>query len=586
MSLTVERPQAEVQPQPAPRRARFSLRRLEWSHLALVLAALVVIYLAIVPVGTMLYASLRTSFLSGGSSTWTLDNYVETLSSMRFARLVGNSFLYATGTAAIGTAVGFGLAWLVVRTDTPGKNFARAAVLISFIIPGVLSTVAWALLLAPTTGPLNEMLRAVHLPAFDIYSMAGMIFVQSMNVTPIAFLMGIAAFVSMDRSLEDAALASGASPVSAFRRITMRLVRPALLSAILLMFIHTISGFEVPGLIGVPGREFVFVSVMFQSLRAFPADYGSASVIGVFVLFIAVIGLMLSRRLTGAAAPTITGKGFRSSVTEIGRWRWVGLGVFILYFIFTVALPLAMVIWASLLPGYQPFSLDALHDLTFRNYERIFQSPGLLRSVRNSLIVAVATGLIVTMLAAVVAYITVKKTSLRGRGALDGVAMVPMAVPSIVLGIGVLFWYLVAPLPFQIYGTLLIMIVAFVTIGLPYGIRYLSPGMAQIDNELEEAATANGASWFQTFWRVFIPLLFPSLLASFLYTMIIAFREVSGAIFLYSEGNEVVAVKIYDLWTNGNYSLVAALGVLMVTFLMIVVIIAQRLSRRLGIAVQ
>ena len=156
-------------------------------------------------------------------------------------------------------------------------------------------------------------------------------------------------------------------------------------------------------------------------------------------------------------------------------------------------------------------------------------------------------------------------------------------MPSIVLGIGILYWYLVAPLPFKLYGTIFILIVAFVTTSLPYALRYLTPGMAQISDELEEAATANGALWTQTFRKVFVPLLVPSLIAAFLYTMIVAFREISAAIFLYSQGSEVISVAVYDLWSNGSYSVTSALGVLMIAILLILVSLVQWLGRHVGI---
>jgi iron(III) transport system permease protein len=566
-----------------PRPPRWRRPRLQLGHVVLILATLIVIYLAVVPVVTMVVASLRSTFLSGGSSNWSFTHYVGTFTSSGFGAIVSNSFIYAAATSIICTAIGFGLAWLVSRTNTPAKAFARAAALIPFIIPGILNTAAWALLLSPQTGPLNSVLRDVHLPAFNIYSLPGMIFVQSMHVVPIAFLMGVAAFTSMDGSLEAAALSSGASPFNVLRRITLPLIRPALLSAALLMFIQTISSFEVPELIGVPAHEFVFVSKIFDALQGFPTDYGTASVIGVFVLVIATLGLWLSRRLTRrASSQTITGKGFRPTLMDLGRWRWVGLAAFLLYFFVAVVLPIAMLVWSSLLPGYEPPSLKALGDLTLNNYHAIWSTPSLIRSVRNSLVAAFSSGIIVVALAAVVAYITVK-TKLRGRGILEAVATVPIAVPSVVLGIGILYWYLVAPLPFKLYGTLLILIVAFVTMSLPYALRYLSPGIAQIGDELEEAATANGASWPQTFWRIFVPLLAPSLLAAFLYTVIIAFREITAAIFLYSQGSEVVSITVYDLWSNGNYSVVSALGVLMILFLVIIVMLLQWMGRRVGI---
>ena len=558
-------------------------RLINGRYLTMAIASVVVAYLALVPVSTMVYASLQSNFLGVGQSSWTLSNFAKTFTTAGFGTLVANSFIYAAATSAVCIVVGFGLAWLVVRTNAPFKAFARAAALVPLIIPGVLNTIAWSLLLSPQQGPLNHVLEAVGLPAFNIYSLQGMIFVQSMHVVPVAYLMGTAAFSSMDMSMEEAALASGASPVRTFFSITLRMARPAILSAALLMFIQTISNFEVPQLIGVPGHIFVFVSQIYAALQQFPADYGTVGVIGVFVLVIAVAGLYLSRRVSkGAGIQTITGKAFRAQVQDLGKWRWLGFACFVVFFVVAVALPLAMLVWSSLLPGYESPSLHALHDFTLSNYSSIFSQPALVKSLQNSLIVSVSTGVIVTVLSAVVAYVTVK-TKILGRGLLDGLATVPIAVPSVVMGVGILYFYLVAPLPVHLYGTLAIMVVAFVTITMPYAMRYIVPGLAAIKDELEEAATSSGASWFQGFWRIFVPLLVPSLLAAFLYSMIVSFREISAAIFLYSTGTQVVSVQIYDLFRNGDYPVVAALGIMMVIFLVILVVLVQFVSRTVGI---
>ena len=580
MALLAHEPITE--PPAAPPRRRWR-DRLDPRYLTLAVAAIAVAYLALVPVGTMLYASLQSDFLGTTPSTWTLHNYVRTFTEPGIGSLILNSFGYAAATSIVSTVVGFGLAWLVVRTNTPAKGFARIAALVPLILPGILNTVAWSLLLSPERGQANLALHALHLPEFNVFSLAGMVFVQSMHVIPVAYLMGTASFTSMDSSLEEAALASGCSPARTFRTITLRIARPAILSAALLMFVQTISTFEVPQLIGVPARHYVFVSRIYSALQQFPADYGTVGVLGIFVLVVACVGLILSQRVSrDSAVQTITGKGFRARAQDLGGWRWAGFAGFVVFFVVAVALPLLMLLWASFLPTYESPSIDALHHLSLTNYAQVIHRAGIVDAMKNSLITAFAAGLIVTALSAVVAYLTVK-TRIRGRGLLDGLATVPIAVPSVVMGVGILYWYLSAPLPFHIYGTLTILTIAFVTITLPYAMRYLVPGMAQIKDELEEAATASGANWPQAFRRIFIPLLMPSLLSAFVYTMIVAFREISAAIFLYTSDTEVVSVQVYDLYSSGNYPVVAALGVLIVLFLSVLALVVRLISRRFGI---
>jgi iron(III) transport system permease protein len=545
-------------------------------------AAAVVAYLTLVPVGTMIVASLRTNFL-GQSSSWTLEHYTDTFASPGFGRLVANSVEYAGLVALASVSCGFVLAWLYVRTNTPFKAFALFAALVPLIVPGILNTVAWSLLLSPKTGPVNEILHALHLPSFNVYSLAGMVFIQSMHVTPIAFLMGVAALSSMDRTLEEAGAAAGARPSYVLRTVTLPLIRPAIAGAAILIFVQSISSFEVPQLVGVPAHQPMFASQIFRSLETFPPNYGSVGVYGVVVLIAAGAGLVVARRLTGGGnRETITGKGFRPAVADIGALKWVGLAVVSLFFLATVVLPLLMLGWASLLPTYEPPSIAAFGRLTGSNYGAVVHTPNLLASLSNSLVVSLSAAAIVTVISVVVAYITTK-TRAPGRGALEVLATTPLGVPSIIMGISILYWYLVVPVPLHLYGTLAILVIAFVTIGLPYGLRYVVPGMSQIKNELEEASLSSGANWRQTLTRIYLPLLVPSLTAAFLYTFIVAFREISSAIFLYTQGTQVVSVSVYDLWDSGEFSVVAALGIVMVAILAVAVGIVGFVSRRFGV---
>jgi iron(III) transport system permease protein len=244
---------------------------------------------------------------------------------------------------------------------------------------------------------------------------------------------------------------------------------------------------------------------------------------------------------------------------------------------------MAVLVWLSLLPGYEAPSLAALRKISLANYVTVWTYPLIARALFNSTVVSIAAGILVTLLTAVVAYITIK-SRLRGAWLLDLLASTPIAVPSILMGIGILFWYLIAPFPFHLYGSLAILVIGFVTIGIPYGMRYNTTGMVQIKDELEEAAAASGASWLETFWRIYVPLMIPSILGAFLTTMILAFREISAAIFLYSQGSELVSIAIFDLWSNGQYPAIAALGIVMVAILLAIVLIVQKLGARIGLA--
>jgi iron(III) transport system permease protein len=572
-------------PRPSPS-GLARLERISVRTIVLVVAALVVAYLALVPVGTMLYATFRTSFLSSAPSTWTFGHVADTVRDSGFGDLVLTSVAYAAASAVLATVCGFGLAWLVARTDCPWKPLIWGAALFPIILPGILGTMAWTLLLSPDAGVLNHVFRSVGIPAFDIFTIPGMVFVEGTHLAPLAFLMGLATFSSLDSSLEEASRMSGARPVKVFTSVTLPLVRPSVISAGFLMFVLAISTFEVPQLIGVPGRHHVFVTKIFAATKEFPPDYGTIGAIGLFILVIATAGLLVSQYFVRSSrAQTITGKGFRPTKVPLGRWRWLGMAVAAVFFVVSAVLPMLMLLWSSITDGYRTPSIAALHHLTVDNYTKMFQTPSLLASARNSLVSAVLSALIVTAITTVVAFITVR-TKTRGRGALDFLAMVPIAVPSIIIGVGILFWYLVIPVPIHLYGTLTILVIAYVTVGLPYSMQYMVAGMNQIHQDMEDASSTSGGTWGTTIWRIYLPLLRPALLASALWAIMLAFREVSGIILLYTNDNQVLAVTVYNLWSNGNsYPLVAALGVLMTLLLVCLMLLMTRLGRRQGLSI-
>ena len=492
--------------------------------------------------------------------------------------------MYGAGVALLALAAGFGLAFLYTRTDAPFRGLGITTALVPLIIPGILNTVAWLFLASPRIGILNSIAEALlHVRPFNVYSMPGMIFVQAMHVAPTAFIMAVATFKSMDPSMEEAAITSGAPALVAFRRVTLALAQPAIAAAGLLLFIQTIASFEVPQLIGVPANVSVFTTQIYGALQAFPPNYGSAAAIGGVVLVFAAAGVAFVNRLNRAGKfASVTGKAFRPRRVALGKYRPLAGATILAFFTVAVVMPLAVVMWSSLLPVFEGPSIAALEHLSFANYQLMWGYPLIRQSLVNSAITSISAGAIVTVLTAIVAYVTVK-SRVRGAWLLDVLVSLPIAVPSILMGVGILFWYLVAPLPFHLYGTLTILIIGFVTIGIPYGMRYATSGLAQIRDELEEAAAVSGADWTERFMRIYVPLLMPSLMAAFLTTVIVAFREISAAIFLYSQGTEVVAIAIFDLWSNGQYPAIAALGCFLVALLLGLVALVARLGGRIGL---
>jgi iron(III) transport system permease protein len=276
----------------------------------------------------------------------------------------------------------------------------------------------------------------------------------------------------------------------------------------------------------------------------------------------------------------MTGKGFRPRQIDLGRWRWVAAAAFIAYFLLIVILPFAVLLWSSLQRFYAVPSMEALGHLTLDPYRFVFSYPNLGRTVWNSVVLSFSAATIVMLVTSVICWIVVK-TKIRGRWLLDNVASLPLVFPGLVLGLAIMIFYLNVNV--GVYGTIWIMLIAYVTRFMPYGLRYSTTSMLQIHKELEESAAMSGASWSTTFRRIVLPLLKPGLLAGWIYVMIVSIRELSTSILLYSPDTQVVSIVIWELWENGQYVELSALGVLFIIALFTLVLVAQWLGKKYGV---
>ncbi|SNS94262.1 iron(III) transport system permease protein [Noviherbaspirillum humi] len=565
--------------------ARSGWRRLDFKWVVIGLSVAVVAYLALMPLIFLLWQSFFTPETAGKASTFTLENYVEAYSSLETVKLFFTSVRFAVGTSIFAFLVGTLLAWMNERTNTPLKSLFFALSIIPLIIPGILFTVSWILLASPKIGILNMVLQkwfSTDYVFFDIYSMWGMIWVDGLHYSSMAFLIMTAAFRSMDPSLEESAMMSGASVRQIVWHITLKLTWPAIFATLLILFVRAIESFEVPALLGLPVGIQVFTSSIYQAIHQYPSKVGLASSYAVTLLIITTVGVYLQSRLSGKGSKysTMTGKGFRPRVMDLGKWRYLTAGVFILYFSLIVVLPFLVLLWSSLQKFYSVPSWAAVQNLTLEAYKFVLTYPTLTNAVWNSTLLALGSATIVMLLTSVICWIVVK-TKIPGRWVLDNLASLPMVFPGLVLGLAIMVFYLNVDV--GIYGTIWILFIAYVTRFLPYGLRYNTTTMMQIHKELEESASMSGASWGQVFWRIILPLLKPGLLAGWIYVVIVSIRELSTSILLYSPGTEVASVLIWELWENGQYVELSALGVMLIISLFCLVMVAQMLGKRFGV---
>lgn len=562
-----------------------ALRAFDAKWIVIGLCVALTAYIAIMPLAFLLWQSFFTPQTASKAAEFTFDNYATAYGSSETLRLFWNSIQFASGASLLAFVLGTSLAWMNERTNTPLKKLFFGLSIIPLIIPSVLFTVAWILLGSPKIGIINLALQnwlGLEKPPFDVYSLWGMIWVDGLHYSPMAFLLMTAAFRAMDPSLEESATMSGANIFQVARRITLKLAWPAILATMLILFVRAIESFEVPALLGLPVGIQVFTSSIYQAVHRYPSQIGLAAAQAMTLLAITSIGVYFVSRLSsrGSKYATMTGKGFRPRQIDLGAWRWFAAAIFITYFLLIVVLPFSVLLWSSFQKFYSVPSWQALHNLTLDPYRFVFTYPNLLRSVWNTILLSFGSATLIMLVSAVICWIVVK-TKLPGRWILDNVASLPLVFPGLVLGLAIMIFYL--NFDIGVYGTMWILFIAYVTRFMPYGLRYNTTTMLQIHKELEESAAMSGASWGTTFRRVILPLLKPGLVAGWIYVMIVSIRELSSSILLYSPGTEVISIVVWELWENGQYVELSALGVLFILALFFLVMLAQWIGSKFGI---
>ena len=562
-----------LEPQPAGAAVSRAVRLATLPNILLVACVVVAVWLVFVPLSALLYNAF-TEDTGFGPGAFSLDNFIEAYSSWHILRLFWNSLVFALGTAVTTFVMGALVAWVVERTDAPGATLFHTLSLLSFAVPGLLMAMAWIFVFSPNIGWGNAVLMSAFglgEPPVNIYSMAGMTWALSSHYFPLAYLALGPALRVLDVRMEEAGLMSGGNYPQVFTRVTLPLLRPAILSALLLLFVMGMASYEVPRLIGRPARIDVFTTDIQGAIISTPPAFGVASALGVTLLAICIMAVYFYRRATRHAESfaTITGKGYRPTRVKLGPWRWpVALGIGAM-FALALGLPLLTLVWQSFFRNLaQPFFSSAA-QATLDNYDFILSYPIFLSAVKTSVLLAAMAATIVAGLTFVMAWIAQRSLPRYGF-LLDALAFAPIAIPGVIVGAGILVAYLMLPIP--IYNTIWILLVAYVTLYLPYGMRFASSGITQIHRELEEAASMAGAGLGQTFRMIMLPLLAPVLLAGWIYVFVLAVRELGASIFLVGPGTHVLGTISLTMWEEGgSYGAVAALGVIQIVPLAIIV---------------
>jgi iron(III) transport system permease protein len=535
--------------------------------------ALVIGYLVLAPLAILLWSSLRT-VPPGEAGALTLANYVNAYLDTETHEIFINTIIFAGGSSLLAVTFGFMLAWLVERTDIPLKNLFYGLAIVPTAIPSMIFAISWIFILAPRIGFLNLILRKLlllgGLPLTEgpltIYSMGGMILVEGLRLTSTSFLLQAGLLRNMDPSLEDAAGMSGASTLSTLRHITMPLLFPGILTTAIYVLITSIAIFGVPGILGMPAKIYVFSTQIYLAthpMQGGTPNYGMASTYGIILMTLSALLLYIYYKTTAESERfvTISGKGYRPKVIELGKARYFLLALVIVYYVLTIGLPLFSLVWSSLQPFYAVPSLQSLARVSLKGYQRTFNYPNFLPALKNTFLTILCVPIITMFLSTIASWMLVRGRSRYAR-LLDIICFVPHTIPGIVLSLALMWTYLQIDF-IPIYGTLWIIIIAFVTKDLAYGTRATNTAMLQISKELEEAAAMAGAKRHTILARVTIPLLIPAMANAMLHMAARCFSDISIALMLYTSGSVLLSTLIWTMWEGGKLAEASAMGILM-----------------------
>jgi len=549
---------------------------IEWATCAV--ATLLLAWLVLYPLSVLLIGSLRTD-LPMRAGRFTLANFLALFSEPANLQAIINTAV-SSGLATLAAAIiGIALAWITSRTDTPAVRFFDNAFVIPYYLSPFIGAIAWTLLANPRIGFINNVFTEIFrfdTAPFNIYTLGGLVFVLALYYSPIVFLFVAGALRSMDPALEEASRIHGAGALRTAMRVTLPLMAPAIGSSALLVFLNAAGQFGIPAVIGIPMHFDVITTRIWIGLGYFPPKYTEAAAFAVVLLaFSAIIVVLQQRYLARKSFVTVSGRGYRPGIIKLGRMRHASLAVCILYLLLSIVLPYGALLFTSIQP-YLSFAFEPA-QWTLRQYgDILFNNPLTARAIENSLLLA-AGGATVTIFFSLVISTIVGRTRLRARHLLEFLATLPVGIPAVVFAVALLWSYIFLPVP--IYGTIWMLLIAYISHYIPFGVRAASAGLAQISLELEESSRIHGASWLGTLWRIVVPLLKPALAVGWILMFIEIIRSLSLSILLYSNDSIVMPVVIYELYETGAYPALSAFSVLQTIMVFAAIYGAKKIAR-------
>ena len=504
-----------------------------------------------------------------------LDNFADL---GRYAHIFWNTVLVAVVATVMAIVFGFVMGWILSRTNVPGRAAFEQLMALPYYVTPLMGALAWSLIGSPSGGMLNQVWRAFggesHL--IDITTPYGIAWVMALFEGSVAFVMIGAVMKSMDPALEEASQVLGAGRIRTMLRITLPLVLPGVLGATIFVFAEMLGSFSAALVLGLPARFYVVTTAMYQLVSQYPPQFPLAAAMGVSLFAVMFLMVWVYRRIVRARSfVTITGKAFRPRVMDVGPLRWPLLAMCLLYLGVAVVLPVVTLLYASFqrLATFFPRA----DNFTLANYTTALSLDAVRSALWNSLLLGLGTASIGVVLMGFLSWM-IYRSRLPGAGAIEYILMFPQAVPRLVFAFGMLWAWLIFPIP--IYGTLWLLLIAYLTVFLPLGIRTISGVMLQIDRSLEESAQMCGASWGYRMRTVTMPLLRPGLIAAWLLLFIASVRELGASILLMGPKAKVITPAIVESWFSTSTELTAAMALLQTLAVAVALVLMFSVARR------
>ena len=538
------------------------------------LLIVILVLLTLSPVVMLVIGSFSKGLNTFGD--FTVSKYVSVYTDPSFYAVLGNTLMFVLFSAVFSTVLALFFAYLNNRTNIPGKFMFRVISVVPMMIPHVLFAVSWALLLNPSNGILNlflmNLFKLENAP-FNIYSIRGMIMVEGLLDLPIAYLIIAPAMASFDISLEESSRVFGAGNMKTLFRITLPVLRPAILAAFILCVVRCLASFAVPSVLGMPGRTYVLATYIYRTVTTgFIADYGKAAAVGMSVLVISISLIYVYRYMTRSSEKyvTVSSRGFKPVVIQLKKAKVPLFIVLIIFSFILILLPILVLLYTSFVPYSMVPSMKAFASMNLDHWRDVFNDPISLTSLRNSLFLCIVGASLGTVLSIFISYVIVKVKT-KASGILESLSFLSFSFPGIVIGIGFMWFFVRTPL----YATIWALLIGYIATYLPYGIRPITSAFIQIHSSLEESSTVCGASFLTTIRRIVVPLLIPGIVSGWILMATMFFRELSLSVVLSRPGTETMAVQILKFSNDGLWGRLSALGIIMIGISVILVVAAN-----------